>query len=178
MSRSLKTGSCLVLLPKTCIATRLPPIFLAPMLEARPEQKSQFSSSSPVWQRKRRDNNPNRGVSALRRTGLRYPVGMSKEPLPEPVLDPAKRSKIAVDENHGLWAFFNPDKKPYGTPKEYSSHGKPSLPPRSYREAYNHTSKDDHGLFKSYETSRGKIYILFGGCAAKNATDWQQRNSN
>lgn len=52
---------------------------------------------------------------------------MSKEPLPEPVLDPKKRSKIAVDENHGLWDFFNKDRKPYGTLQEYGKYGKPAL---------------------------------------------------
>ena len=124
MSQSLKLSSSCYLLSGAYKGTCLPPIFLAPLLEASPKQKLQFSSSAPTWQRRRRDGNPNRGVSPLRRTGLRYPVSMSKEPLPEPVLDPKKRSKIAVDENHGLWGFFNKDRKPYGTSVEYSSYGK------------------------------------------------------
>jgi large subunit ribosomal protein L47 len=62
--------------------------------------------------------NRNRGVSALRRTGLRYPVSVSKEPLPQPVLDPQKRAKPTIDPNHGLWEFFNKDKVPVGTPEE------------------------------------------------------------
>ncbi len=123
MSQCLKIGSNRALLSTASRGTCLPPIFLAPLLEASPKQRSHFSSSPPVWQRRRRDGNPNRGVSALRRTGLRYPVSMSKEPLPEPVLDPKKRSKIAVDENHGLWDFFNKDRKPYGTSREYSKYG-------------------------------------------------------
>ena len=129
MSQSLKIGSRLALLSISCKGPCLPPVFLAPLLETSLKQKSLFSSSAPISQRKRRDGNPNRGVSALRRTGLRYPVSMSKEPLPEPVLDPKKRSKIPVDENHGLWGFFNKDKKPYGTSEEYASHGKPVLSP-------------------------------------------------
>ena len=127
MSQSLKIGSSCALISTAYKRTALPPVFLAPLLEASIQQKSQFSSSAPAWQRKRRDGNPNRGVSALRRTGLKYPVSMSKEPLPEPVLDPKKRSKIAVDENHGLWGFFNKDKKPYSTTTEYSSYGNASL---------------------------------------------------
>jgi len=125
MSQSLMLSSSYSLLSGAYKGTCLPPVFLAPLLETSLNQKLQFSSSAPTWQRKRRDGNPNRGVSALRRTGLRYPVSMSKEPLPEPVLDPKKRSKIVVDENHGLWGFFNKDRKPYSTSVEYNSCGKP-----------------------------------------------------
>ncbi|KAL8716510.1 MAG: hypothetical protein Q9225_006173 [Loekoesia sp. 1 TL-2023] len=75
--------------------------------------------------KRRRDNNPNRGVSALRRTGLKHRVEMSKHPLPQPVLDPAKRSKVTVDENHGLWGFFRSDKKALDTPEETNAFGRP-----------------------------------------------------
>ena len=93
-----------------------PPIFLAPLIASIPlssHQRSSFSSTATLSARKRdkRDGNPHRGESALRRTGLRYSVGMSKQPLPQPVLDPSKRSKIEVDPNHGLWGFFNKDRK-------------------------------------------------------------------
>ncbi len=102
------------------------PLFLSLML-ASPDQsviqQSHFSTSSPSRERRKRDGNPNRGISALRRTGLRYPVGMSKEPLPQPVLDPNKRSKIKVDENHGLWGFFNKNRTALSTPEEDNSHG-------------------------------------------------------
>ena len=93
-----------------------PPVFLAPSIASFPpslHQRSSFSSTATLSARKRdkRDGNPHRGESALRRTGLRYPLGMSKQPLPQPVLDPSKRSKIEVDPNHGLWGFFNKDRK-------------------------------------------------------------------
>jgi len=39
------------------------------------------------------------------------------------VLDPKKRDKPKVDENHGLWGFFNMDKKPLSTPEEDYAHG-------------------------------------------------------
>ena len=94
----------------------LPLMFLAPLIASIPpslQQRSSFSSTATLSARKRskRDGNPHRGESALRRTGLKYPVGMSKQPLPQPVLDPSKRSKIEVDKDHGLWGFFNKDRK-------------------------------------------------------------------
>ncbi|KAI4262855.1 MAG: hypothetical protein L6R42_001977 [Xanthoria sp. 1 TBL-2021] len=50
---------------------------------------------------------------------------MDKYPLPVPVLDPEKRSKVAVDEKHGLWGFFRPDKKALNTPEETAAFGRP-----------------------------------------------------
>ena len=108
----------------------LPPLFLAPRLApyflSRYNQ-CLFSTTTPVAARtkKRRDGNPERGVSALRRTGLRKPVGMSWQPLPKPVLDPKRKSKIQVDPGHGLWGFFNQKGNALSTPKEDRSHGIP-----------------------------------------------------
>ena len=48
---------------------------------------------------------------------------MAKEPLPQPVLDPARRSKVKVDPNHGLWGFFNKDKRSLTTPEQEAAHG-------------------------------------------------------
>lgn len=100
-----------------------PPIFLAPLLDSIPQplhQRSSFSTTATLSVRanKKRDGNPHRGESALRRTGLRYPNGMSKQPLPQPVLDPTKRSKIPVDSDHGLWGFFNKNRKALSTPED------------------------------------------------------------
>ena len=109
-----------------CLLTRdVPPTFLAPLLlrsNVFTTPTSQFSTSVARCLRTR-DMSRNRGVSALRRTGLRYPVQMSKEPLPQPVLDPAKRSKVKVDPNHGLWGFFSRDKKPLVKPEVEAAHG-------------------------------------------------------
>jgi large subunit ribosomal protein L47 len=96
-----------------------PPAFLVPVFS----YQSYFSTSSSLRERRKRDGNPNRGVSALRRTGLRYPVGMSKEPLPVPVLDPKRRSKVVVDEEHGLWGFFNKDRTALSTPEQDAACG-------------------------------------------------------
>lgn len=93
-----------------------PPIYLAPLIASIPRplhQRSSFSTTATLSARKTRprDGNPHRGESALRRTNLKKPVGMSKQPLPQPVLDPNRRLKIQVDTNHGLWDFFNKDRK-------------------------------------------------------------------
>ncbi|KAA6412100.1 MAG: 50s ribosomal l4 [Lasallia pustulata] len=111
----------------------VPPAFLVPALQwGSFAPKTQFSTSAAIQfprkkpsQRKRNpDNNPNRGVSALRRTGLKNPVSMSKEHLPQPVLDPKKRSKVQVDEDHPLWGFFNKGKTTLSTPGEDNAHGR------------------------------------------------------
>lgn len=85
---------------------------------------SPFSASSRQFY-PRRDNNKNRGVSALRRTGLRprQTLSMKKEDLPKPVLDPKKRTQVLVDEDHGLWQFFNKERRVLATPEEDNSHG-------------------------------------------------------
>ncbi|KAE9363444.1 54S ribosomal protein L4, mitochondrial [Stipitochalara longipes BDJ] len=101
----------------------IPPAFLLPSLLAPIQQKTSFSStSSNLYPR---DNNRERGVSTARRTGLRQPLSVSKTPLPRPVLDPAKRSKVEVDEDHGLWEFFHSKEKPMNTPEQDTEHGRP-----------------------------------------------------
>lgn len=109
----------------TSVAQRWPPVFLAPTLSSMTGTSAPFSTSSTMSQRrsKRRDNNPNRGVSALRRTGLKYRVEMSSQPLPQPVLDPKKRSQVTVDKAHGLWGFFRADRKALTTPEDTDSFG-------------------------------------------------------
>ncbi|KAL8682496.1 MAG: hypothetical protein Q9186_001443 [Xanthomendoza sp. 1 TL-2023] len=113
----------------TTIAKNCPPVFLAPILSSCFQSSVSFSTSSPVAQRtkpgKRHAPHPNRGVSALRRTGLRHRVEMDRYPLPEPVLDSKKKSKVTVDEKHGLWAFFRHDKKALNTPEETATFGRP-----------------------------------------------------
>ncbi|MCJ1450973.1 54S ribosomal protein L4 mitochondrial [Mycoblastus sanguinarius] len=106
-----------------------PPVFLAPLLASSPQpphQRLQFSTATALSARykKRRDGNPNRGVSALRRTGLKFPNAMSREPLPKPVLDPERRSKVQADPNHGLWGFFHKDRKALTTPEEDYAFGR------------------------------------------------------
>lgn len=46
------------------------------------------------------------------------------EALPKPVLDPAQRSAVEVDADHGLWDFFNEGRTALSTPLELSQHGR------------------------------------------------------
>ena len=104
-----------------------PPIFLAPLLASNPQplhlhQRSSFSTTAVLSVRanKKRDGNPHRGESALRRTGLRYGMGMSKQPLPQPV---PKQTKIKGNPDHGLWGFFNKKRTALSTLSEDNERG-------------------------------------------------------
>ena len=106
----------------------LPPIFLAPLLAFTPNhsaQRNAFSTTTPVNSRKKKrvDGNPHRGESALRRTGPKTFLEMSKMPLPQPVLNPKRRSKVETDPDHGLWGFFNRDRQALSTPTADNAHG-------------------------------------------------------
>lgn len=45
-------------------------------------------------------------------------------PLPKPVLDPARRTQVETDPDHGLWEFFPPNKSLMATPAELKAHGR------------------------------------------------------
>ena len=77
----------------------------------------------------RGDNNKNRGVSALRRTGPRkgHVHSVQRKDLPEPVLDKERRSEVKVDSEHGLWQFFPVNRRPLNTPEEDAAHGNTHL---------------------------------------------------
>lgn len=101
----------------------LPPGFLIPAF-SNAAQTAGFSSSTTRSARK--DGNPSRGMSAIRRSGLNKKVKLSVNPenVPKPVLDPARRSKVQVDEDHGLWGFFSQDRSALQTPTELHAHGR------------------------------------------------------
>jgi hypothetical protein len=48
---------------------------------------------------------------------------VKKEDLPMPVLNPKLKSKVEVDEDHGLWGFFNKERRLLATPEEDLAHG-------------------------------------------------------
>jgi len=119
--------TCRSLLSNTLVSTAsrtstLPPPFLLPAFSTT--QAAPFSSTTA--QHARRDNNPSRGVSALRRTGLnrRQKLTVKLSNLPKPVLDPARRSTIEVDENHGLYEFLPRSRAAMSTPEELNAHGR------------------------------------------------------
>ncbi|KAK0118266.1 54S ribosomal protein L4 mitochondrial [Cadophora gregata] len=103
--------------------TQFPPTFLLPSLLPPTQQQTSSFSSTPSTLYPR-DMNRERGVSTTRRTGLRQPLSVSKTELPKPVLDTTKRTKVAVDPNHGLWQFFHSKDKPMNTPEEDAEHGR------------------------------------------------------
>lgn len=73
--------------------------------------------------RDNRDNNKHRGESAVRRTGTRWRLSVSDEPLPKPV----KRDqlpRIETDPDHGLWEFFADRKTVAAPPAEDAKHGR------------------------------------------------------
>ena len=70
-----------------------------------------------------RDNNKKRGESALKKSGTRWKLSVSDEPLPEPV-PREELPPIQVDENHGLWDFFYDRETVVMAPIEHSKHGR------------------------------------------------------
>ena len=122
-SHSLKMAARSITRPlaQPCSSTISSNLSLTQTSCLRRPQSSTFSTSQ--CHSYPRDRNPNRGVSALRGTGLRQPVSVSKFPLPEPQLDRTKKTPQAVDPNHGLWGFFGAEKKALSTPEEEYAHG-------------------------------------------------------
>ena len=102
------------------------PAFLVPRLLARNSPKALSLPFSTTSARLKRDRSRNRGVSAIHASGLRrrQTLHVKKEDLPTPVLDPAKRAKVDVDPNHGLWQFFNEKKTAISRPEEDDAHGR------------------------------------------------------
>ncbi|KAL0471450.1 50S ribosomal protein L4 [Neurospora intermedia] len=70
-----------------------------------------------------RDNSKQRGESALRKSGTRWKLSVSDEPLPEPV-PREELPPIQVDENHGLWDFFYDRETVAMAPLEHTKHGR------------------------------------------------------
>ncbi|KAF2676432.1 MRP-L47-domain-containing protein [Lentithecium fluviatile CBS 122367] len=100
--------------------------FLTPSFQCtRTASVARFSTSPAVW---KADNNKSRGLSAIRRTGLRPRQNLSvmetynydKQQLPEPT---KRATKIEGDPDHGLWDFFR-DKNLLRTPVEEAQHGR------------------------------------------------------
>lgn len=103
-----------------------PPTFLAPAWARTTsihQPQSHFSTTSTLSKR-HADKNRKRGISALRGTGPRYPLSVSKVPLPRPVLDHTKRTAPKSDPDHGLWQFFGDKKQALMTPEEMAAHGR------------------------------------------------------
>lgn len=70
-----------------------------------------------------------------------------------PVLDPARRSKVTVDDDHPLWQFFHTKDKPMNTPEEDAAHGRPW----TVDELRGKSWEDLHGLWYECCKERNRI---------------------
>ncbi len=93
-------------------------------------QTASLSTSSALLKRhiypgarSNKDANKHRGESALRRSGTRWRLSASDEPLPVPV-PRDELPQIETDPDHGLWAFFPSRETVAATPEEDSKHGR------------------------------------------------------
>lgn len=102
--------------------------------------------------RDNKDHNKKRGESALRRTGTRWRLSMSDEPLPRPV-PRSDLPAIETDPDHGLWDFFPNRTTVANPPEEDAKHG------RSWSvEELRHKSWDDlHRLWWVCVKERNRI---------------------
>jgi hypothetical protein len=98
--------------------------FLVPSAQCMRRAAAARFSTSPV--RCKKDNNTNRGVSAVRGTGLRPRQTLSvlgkkdaSNTLPKPV---PIEEKVTGTPDHGLWDFFK-DQKLLQTPVDEQKHG-------------------------------------------------------
>lgn len=115
-------------------STSIPPLFLAPALQSlpvtsqlgQPQSQSHSFTSTPCPQARprHREKNKSRGVSAIRRTGPRVPLSVSKYPLPMPVHNPPLRKEFKTRKDHGLWGFFNEERTAMTTPEDLNAHGR------------------------------------------------------
>ncbi|KAK1755767.1 mitochondrial 39-S ribosomal protein L47 (MRP-L47)-domain-containing protein [Echria macrotheca] len=73
--------------------------------------------------RSNRDMSKRRGESAIRRTGTRWRLSVSDDPLPQPVKR-AELPAIETDPDHGLWEFFADRNTVAAPPEEVAKHGR------------------------------------------------------
>ena len=135
----------------------------------------QFSTTAPQCARNRhsktRDNNRFRGVSPLRRTGLRNPVSVSNEPLPKPR---NKLPRVQVDPNHGLYGFFAGHDKLMNTPAEDKEHGRAWTVEELRRKSWEDLHKlwwvccRERNKISTADRERARAKMGFGSSESKN----------
>jgi large subunit ribosomal protein L47 len=102
----------------------------APLLSAALQQTARISTTSALLKRHKypgardnKDHSKHRGESALRRTGTRWRLSMSDEPLPRPI-KPEDLVRSETDPEHGLWQFFADRATVAKPPEEDAKHGR------------------------------------------------------
>ena len=171
-SRSLLNGLLSSAAPRTAV---LPPTFLLPAFITT--QTSAFSTTSSNAARK--DGNPTRGTSAIRRSGPhgRSRLSVKLSNLPKPVLDPARRSKVEVDDDHGLWGFFNAERSCLMTPEQYHAHGRgwtaQELKTKSWSDLHRlwWLSVKEINMINTYEAERNRLDAGYGEYEAGKRID-------
>lgn len=181
-SRAVRPSLAAILLPSsrpTSSSTAAVALLLPRKTQQIGNQVSRFSTSPTLLKRhtyagarKTRDNNKHRGESTIRRTGPRWRLSVSDEPLPRPVA-PKDLPQVETDPNHGLWDFFYDKTTTVNPPTQDSQHGRPWSV-----EELRHKSWDDlHKLWwvcvkernriatSSYE--REKLSLGFGAAEAQ-----------
>ncbi|KAK4193934.1 mitochondrial 39-S ribosomal protein L47 (MRP-L47)-domain-containing protein [Podospora australis] len=117
--------------PSVGAVTRLAaPLRQQPQLVVSKIQTAPLSTTATLLKRHKylgardnKDHNKKRGESALRRTGTRWRLSMSDEPLPKPV-PKSELPAVETDPNHGLWEFFASRTTVAATPEEDAKHGR------------------------------------------------------
>ncbi|KAK4181898.1 mitochondrial 39-S ribosomal protein L47 (MRP-L47)-domain-containing protein [Triangularia setosa] len=93
-------------------------------------QIASLSTTAPLLKRhtypgarSNKDMSKSRGQSALRRTGLRWRLSVSDEPLPKPK-SRDELPPVEVDPDHGLWDFFPNRETVAAAPEDDMKHGR------------------------------------------------------
>ncbi|KAF1987411.1 MRP-L47-domain-containing protein [Aulographum hederae CBS 113979] len=113
--------------PEACLG----PLRRPPSILHAPRTAAAFTTSAPCMKgrdkkmKKKRDYNHERGNSAIHSSGLRrrQTLEVRDKPIPVPT-KPEERSKPAIDDTHGLWGFFNKEKRILALPEEDGAHGR------------------------------------------------------
>lgn len=160
----------------SALACRLhqPPVFLAPALAELSTTGRQSTARFSTSTHFQRDANRRRGVSALRRKYPKQALSIANEPLPKPVLDPARRTKLKAEEDHGLWGFFPASRSALMTPEEMASHGRSwtveELRTKSWEDLHAlwWVCAKDKNMILTQETERQRLGAGYGQHEATN----------
>ncbi|KAI0020564.1 MRP-L47-domain-containing protein [Xylariomycetidae sp. FL0641] len=145
-------------------STKISPALSAPFVASIAPNTTVAATSTPRcafsttpsrdMRRPRRDNNKNRGVSSIYRSGPRYPLTVSEEEIPEP--NRGYQPNVKVDPNHGLWEFFYGKEKLFPPFEELTSFGRAW----TVEELRQKSWEDLHSLWWVCLKEKNRLYTL------------------